>query len=103
EEQHISLSRPVYLRKYQLDQFAQEIKEALAHISSFSIAFAQLAPLTNDEKTRSFLTLEIGTGYNELQQCMKCVDKIMLQYHKPVFYHPPRFHTSIAWSLNQQQ
>jgi hypothetical protein len=35
-------------------------------------------------------------------QCMKCVDKVMTQYHKPTFYDPPRFHTSIAWSLKEE-
>jgi hypothetical protein len=25
----------------------------------------------------------------------------MKQYNQPVFYDPPRFHTSIAWSLNE--
>ncbi|KAI8390213.1 hypothetical protein BD560DRAFT_3784 [Blakeslea trispora] len=103
EEQHISLCRPVYLRKHQLDSFAQAVSNALQGIACFDIAFAQLAPLTNDEKTRSFMTLEVGKGYNELMHCMKCIDKVMTQFHKPVFYDPPRFHTSIAWSLEQSK
>ncbi|KAI9473680.1 MAG: hypothetical protein EXX96DRAFT_578924 [Benjaminiella poitrasii] len=102
EEFHISLSRPVYFRKFQLESFVNDIKNAVRQIESFTIAFAQLACLTNDEQTRSFLTLEIGSGYNELVQCMKCIDKVMTQYRKPVFYDPPRFHTSVAWSLSEK-
>lgn len=26
----------------------------------------------------------------------------MLEYNQPVFYDPPRFHTSIAWSLKER-
>jgi hypothetical protein len=33
---------------------------------------------------------------------MKHVDKVMTQYRKPMFYDPPRFHTSIAWSLKEE-
>jgi hypothetical protein len=66
EEQHISLSRPIYLRKHQLDSFVAAIKNAMKDVQSFDLSFAQLAQLTNDEKTRSFLTLEIGSGYNEV-------------------------------------
>ncbi|CAO3614233.1 unnamed protein product [Mucor fragilis] len=100
-EQHISLSRPVYLRKYQLTPFTRSIKAALRNAKRFDVSFAQISHLTNDEKTRSFLTLEVGHGYNQLLKCMKHVDNVMREYHKPVFYNPPRFHTSIAWSLKQ--
>lgn len=65
-EQHISLSRPVYLRKYQLTPFTRSIKAALRDIQRFDVSFAQISHLTNDEKTRSFLTLEIGHGYNQV-------------------------------------
>ncbi|KAL9553016.1 hypothetical protein MBANPS3_003481 [Mucor bainieri] len=98
-EQHISLSRPVYLRKYQLTPFTRSIKAALRDTKRFDVSFAQVSHLTNDEKTRSFLTLEIGHGYNQLLKSMKHVDNVMREYHKPVFYNPPRFHASIAWSL----
>ncbi|EPB83698.1 hypothetical protein HMPREF1544_09548 [Mucor circinelloides 1006PhL] len=100
-EQHISLSRPVYLRKYQLTPFTRSIKAALRDIQRFDVSFAQISHLTNDEKTRSFLTLEIGHGYNQLHKCMKFVDNVMREYHKPIFYDPPRFHASFAWSLKQ--
>ncbi|KAG2213744.1 hypothetical protein INT46_009892 [Mucor plumbeus] len=100
-EQHISLSRPVYLRKYQLDSFTTSIKATLRNLSKFDISFAQAQHLTNDERTRFFLTLEIGYGYNELFKCMDCVDKVMREYRKPTFYDPPRFHASIAWSLQE--
>ncbi|KAL0140812.1 U6 snRNA phosphodiesterase Usb1 [Mucor lusitanicus] len=100
-EQHISLSRPVYLRKYQLTPFTRSIKAALRNTKRFDASFAQVSHLTNDEKTRAFLTLEIGHGYNQLLKCMKHVDNVMREYHKPTFYNPPRFHASIAWSLKQ--
>lgn len=32
----------------------------------FSLSFAAIAPLTNEVKTRSFCSLEVGYGYNEV-------------------------------------
>ena len=65
-EQHVSLSRTVYLKEHQLESFVAAIKARMQDHTSFRISFAQLAKLTNDEKTRSFLTLEISKGYNEV-------------------------------------
>lgn len=32
----------------------------------FIVSFATLSELINDEKTRTFLTLEVGAGYHEV-------------------------------------
>lgn len=101
EQQHISLSRTIYLKMHELDSFVQNIRLILQHTPSFDISFAQMAQLTNDEKTRTFVTLEVGSGYNELLHCVKRVDKVVKSFHQPEFYDPPRFHTSIAWSLKE--
>lgn len=101
EQQHISLSRTIYLKMHELEKFVQEIRLMLYDIRSFDISFAQIAQLTNDEKTRSFVTLEVGSGYNELLECVKLVDKVVKSFQQPEFYDPPRFHTSVAWSLSE--
>lgn len=101
EEQHISLSRTIYLKQHELDSFVQFIRSSTENLPSFDLSFAKIAQLTNDEKTRSFVTLEVGYGYNELVDCLKQVDQVMRKFNQPVFYDPPRFHTSIAWSLNE--
>ncbi|KAI8982415.1 hypothetical protein BDF20DRAFT_866808 [Mycotypha africana] len=102
EEQHISLSRPVYLKKFQLDSFAKDVRDTFSGQTPFHVSFAQAATLVNDEKTRAFYTLEIGKGYNELYSCMQSIDRVMNKYRLPVFYDPPRFHTSIAWALSEK-
>lgn len=67
EEQHISLSKTVYLREHQLQPFVLAIKNLLSDTKPFTLSFAQIAQLTNEEKTRSFVTLEVGAGYNEVR------------------------------------
>lgn len=67
KEQHISLSKTVYLKHYQLNKFVKCIRDAIGDRKAFKLSFAQVACLTNDDKTRSFLTLEVGNGYNEVK------------------------------------
>ncbi|KAG1468247.1 hypothetical protein G6F56_003949 [Rhizopus delemar] len=66
DEQHISLSRAIFFKEHQLEPFARNIRQSISSIKRFNFSFAQSSCLTNDEKTRSFLTLEIGQGYNEV-------------------------------------
>lgn len=67
QEQHISVSRTVYFQEHQLEGFVKGIEKVLNDIKAFTMSFAQVAQLTNDEKTRSFVTLEVGAGYNEVR------------------------------------
>lgn len=83
---------------------------------SFAARYASFAVLENDEKTRRFLGIEIGQGYDEVSctgestcllmlmlklQMLALVRKVddMLAAHRlPTYYAEPRFHTSLAWS-----
>ena len=83
-ELHISLSRPTYLRAHQREDLKRAIKAvAKAHAPyvhgismryesnspgavRFKASFATFSELMNDEKTRTFLTLEVGAGHNEV-------------------------------------
>lgn len=96
---HVSLSKCLYLKEFQFDTFKSQIAKGLASVKPFSLAFAAIAPLTNEVGTRSFCSLEVGYGYNELEKCMNIVDKVAERHRQPKFYQPPRFHASIAWSL----
>ncbi|KAI7849825.1 U6 snRNA phosphodiesterase Usb1 [Circinella umbellata] len=100
---HISLSKCIFLKEHQLDMFIQKVRDQVTQDArhSFQLAFAQVSILTNDEKTRSFLTTEVGMGYNELSNLLKSVDFVMENLHFPLFYKPARFHASIAWSLSE--
>ncbi|ORX44595.1 hypothetical protein DM01DRAFT_1179687 [Hesseltinella vesiculosa] len=98
---HISLSKCLYLKEHETPSYASAIRDALKSTKSFVLSFAQLALLTNEDKTRSFLTAEIGRGYQELTKCMEAVDRVNKKFNQPLFYQPPRFHASIAWSLKE--
>lgn len=54
---------------------------------------------TNDEKTRSFLALNVTSGSDVLQQYVAVVDDSFKEYKLQQYYQPPSFHISIGWCL----
>jgi len=98
-ELHISLSRPVYLRAHQREDFKRAVKSIAKRFSSFKASFARLSQLTNDERTRTFLTMEIGAGHLEFQALVDALVPILQSIRQETYYEEPRFHASIAWVL----
>ncbi|KAI0345677.1 hypothetical protein BDW22DRAFT_1353253 [Trametopsis cervina] len=98
-EMHISLTRPVYLRAHQRDDFKTALRTIAKGCSPFHASFATFAELTNDERTRTFLTAEIGAGHSELKVLCDAITPVLRTYRQEAFYSEPRFHASIAWAL----
>lgn len=63
---HVSLTRPMTIRAYERDEFVREAIDVAHHAefhrTSLALAFSRFAHLQNDQETRDFLVLEIGTG-----------------------------------------
>ncbi|KAJ8521062.1 hypothetical protein ONZ45_g2177 [Pleurotus djamor] len=65
----------------------------------FIASFATFSELTNDERTRTFLALEIGGGHNELSEICNAITPVLKKIRQQAFYAEPRFHASFAWAL----
>ncbi|KAK2459663.1 hypothetical protein APHAL10511_008308 [Amanita phalloides] len=66
---------------------------------SFPVSFTTFSELTNDERTRTFLVLEVGAGYHELKCLTTALSSILRLLRQQQYYENPRFHASIAWAL----
>ncbi|KAK0470251.1 U6 snRNA phosphodiesterase Usb1 [Desarmillaria tabescens] len=98
-ELHVSLSRPIYLRAYQREDLKRAVKSlALTH-QRFTISFSTFAELTNDEGTRTFLTIEVGAGHHQLSQLSTALAPTLQGLRQKGYYAEPRFHASVAWAL----
>jgi hypothetical protein len=92
----------------------------LTFLARFTASFATFAHLTNDERTRNFLTLEIGAGHEKVSCTYSCTVPILCRsphaqikalsealtptlnlLRQKTFYSEPRFHASFAWALIQ--
>ncbi|KAF8073648.1 hypothetical protein FPV67DRAFT_1410341 [Lyophyllum atratum] len=98
-ELHISLSRPTYLRAHQREDLKRAVKGISKRFSPFAVSFATFAELVNDERTRTFLTMEVGAGHHELQAISAALTPTLQAIRQKEFYSDPRFHASIAWAL----
>ncbi|RDX46438.1 hypothetical protein OH76DRAFT_1528851 [Lentinus brumalis] len=98
-ELHISLTRPTYLRAHQHEEFRRAVQAIARTRVKFPASFATVSELTNDERTRTFLTLEIGAGHEHLKELSDGLTPLLRSIRQKEFYEQPRFHASIAWAL----
>jgi hypothetical protein len=104
---HISISRQFYLQKHSLEAFLAELKERIRiqqrHPINISISAKHCEVLTNDEKTRSFLTIPVTNSSNEsVRNLMTIVDYVLSKFGQKRYYSDPKFHISIAsWKYEE--
>lgn len=123
---HVSLSKTVFLKVFQIDAFIRKLTSAIqstilpnpkATLSAerltlntttapttqkkrvFNTCLTHFSYYPNDDQTRLFLSANVGTGSPECLALTKSVDAVMADFGLPVFYDPPKFHASIAWTL----
>ncbi|KAF8158233.1 hypothetical protein B0H34DRAFT_797644 [Crassisporium funariophilum] len=98
-ELHISISRPIFLRAHQREDLKRAVKKLAKAQKPFTVSFATLSELINDEKTRTFLTIEVGAGHHELRSLADALAPALRAIRQQEYYDKPRFHASIAWAL----
>ncbi|KAF5351582.1 hypothetical protein D9758_007200 [Tetrapyrgos nigripes] len=98
-ELHISLSKPVFLRAHQREEFKQAIRLLAQRDTAFKLSFTTFSVLVNDEKTRAFLALDVGAGHHELKALVEGISPTLKSFRQKDYYSDPKFHASIAWAL----
>ncbi|XP_019636912.1 PREDICTED: U6 snRNA phosphodiesterase-like [Branchiostoma belcheri] len=98
-EYHISLSRTVPLTYHWIQPFIDELRETLRHTKRFFCTFQGAKLYTNDEKTRSFLGLEVTGGHNHLLQLVAGVDRCLGEFRLQKYYQNPSFHMTVGWCV----
>ncbi|KAG8993028.1 poly(U)-specific 3'-to-5' RNA exonuclease [Tulasnella sp. 427] len=96
---HISLSRPIYLRAHQRDSLRLCVQSASRTQSKFALSFARISSFANDERTRVFISVEVGAGHAQLKHLTDCLTPFIKTLHQEPYYSAPRFHFSVAWAL----
>jgi hypothetical protein len=128
---HISLCRPFYLQKQSVPSFLSDLRKRIQisilettmyvrvrvftkmirHTGKFShqgqqqkLEVLDMEILSNDEKTRSFLTVPVTStsGSFGIPSIISMIDSIMKKYGHQEYYEDPKFHFSIAsWKYNE--
>ncbi|XP_024392519.1 uncharacterized protein [Physcomitrium patens] len=99
-EFHISLGRTVPIRIHQIDTMVHLLRRKFEGQKRFLVEFGTWEVFVNDDRTRSFLSLEVvATGYAEIKKQVSLVDHVYTLHGLPTFYPNPRPHISLAWAL----
>jgi Uncharacterised conserved protein len=106
EEPHISLTRPILLRRHECDALLPIVKEALqtfrkglfGSVQRLVIAFSQFALLPSEDAKRSYWTAELGQGWDRIQSLTAELDRVLKsKLHSRKYHDQARFHTSFAF------
>ncbi|VEN52358.1 unnamed protein product [Callosobruchus maculatus] len=63
---HISLSKTVILKYHWIPTFVESVKTKINVCRKFMVIFDSLKIYCNEERTRTFIGLQIGSGYDSL-------------------------------------
>ena len=105
ENPHLSVSKVVTLQHIWIKDFTKSLQEKLKTRlkTSFRLRIQpNIKILVNEEKTRTFICIEIDSN-SYLRNLVKCCDQTLLEFQKEPFYDPPEFHISLAWILGDNQ
>ncbi|XP_049720467.1 U6 snRNA phosphodiesterase 1 [Elephas maximus indicus] len=99
EEFHLSLSQSVVLRHHWILPFVQALKDRMASFQRFFFTANRVKIYTNQEKTRTFVGLEVTSGHAQFLSLVSEVDRVMEEFALTTFYQNPSFHVSLAWCV----
>lgn len=106
DEPHISLTRPILLRRHECDALVPIVKEALqayrkgsfASAQKLLIAFSQFTLLPSEDAKRSYWAAEIGQGWDRIRSLTTELDSILKhRLHSRKYHEQARFHSSFAF------
>ena len=106
EEPHISLTRPILLRRHECDALISIVKEAIQAYRKISfgsvdrlfIAFSQFALLPSEDTKRLYWAAEIGQGWDRVRSLTTELDNVLKQrLHSRKYHEQALFHTSFAF------
>lgn len=86
DEYHISLSRTVILKFHWIDSFVDALKQIVVKFENFLVELSNLKVYCNEEKTRTFLGIEVRANDETMEQLTKAVDTLLSEYNLPAFY-----------------
>lgn len=96
---HISLTKTVILKYHWITSFVNTIKTSLGSFKKFVILFDRVSVYCNEERTRTFLGIQIKSGHDSMVKLVGTLDSCLEEFKLPPFYRDPSFHMSIAWCV----
>ncbi|CAH1399588.1 unnamed protein product [Nezara viridula] len=97
KDPHVSLTKTFVLLYHWIKEFHLSIKEKIKVLHSYEVCFDGIEVYCNEDQSRTFLGLTVGTGKNEIESTVQLFDSCLKEYRLEPFYKEGSFHMSIAW------
>lgn len=97
KDPHISLTKTFVLLYHWIKEFHLSIIEKVKVLHSYEVCFDGIEVYSNEDQSRTFLALTVGTGKNEIASSVQLFDNCLKEYRLEPFYKEGSFHMSIAW------
>ncbi|KAM7058507.1 U6 snRNA phosphodiesterase 1 isoform 2-T2 [Molossus nigricans] len=75
------------------------LKDRMASRQRFCFTADRVKIYTNEEKTRTFVGLEVTSRHAQFLDLVSEVDRVMEEFDLTTFYQDPSFHISLAWCV----
>ncbi|CAI9762328.1 unnamed protein product [Fraxinus pennsylvanica] len=99
-EFHVSLGRTIPIRVHQRESMVGMLRQRLHSQRRYWIDFNKWEVFVNDDRTRTFLSMEVTTGgLSEIRKQIQAVNEVYRLHNLPEFYKDPRPHISVAWAF----
>ncbi|GAB5368085.1 hypothetical protein AAMO2058_001287800 [Amorphochlora amoebiformis] len=101
KELHISLSRPLALRRHQIYPFIHDLRKRVLLLQKkpLPITLKDVYLYENNEKTRVFYSLDTTIGTSEILELIQATDEAVSIFDLQTYYENPRPHMTLAWHL----
>ncbi|KAF9419018.1 hypothetical protein HW555_004345 [Spodoptera exigua] len=104
DDLHISLSKTFVLKYHLISTFSSSLQKVLSTVESFDIGFAAVKVYCNEDKSRTFISLDVDPfSHKNLSNVSKKVDDVLTEFQLPTFYKEPSFHMSLLWTNGDKQ
>ncbi|KXS16790.1 hypothetical protein M427DRAFT_68826 [Gonapodya prolifera JEL478] len=95
---HVSLTRPVILRIFQLEAFTKGLEMRASKRKQFRYSLGSFKTYQNYNKSQTFLALDVLGGKRDFNNLVSDSDAVLATFQLPQYYATPSFHVSIAWT-----
>jgi hypothetical protein len=98
-ELHLSLSKYLPLKVFQIPTFIEKIESAIKEQEAFNISLCGFRKLSNEDGTKHFIVINVKNGCLSLSKLASRIDFVVGQFSQlDQYYNNPIFHVSLLAS-----
>eukprot|EP01027_Heterolobosea_sp_BB2_P013842 GEZU01019922.1.p1 GENE.GEZU01019922.1~~GEZU01019922.1.p1 ORF type:complete len:161 (-),score=27.25 GEZU01019922.1:463-945(-) len=88
---HVSLSRTLYLQFHHIDPLVDLLQKELSQYPKFTITFLGSELYLNDDKSTTFLGINVNNGFDQICSMVRTVDRVIAKFSQPPFHKVGKF------------